>query len=242
MTCRGTNRNCLWWATLLCAMAVSVGAQDVLAPFTATYNVEWRGINAGTSTLSLIRIGGDDYSYRSNNLARGLFRLAFPDAITQRSDFSIVNGAVRPSTYRADDGSSNKKRSITLSFDWNTMRITGTAEAEPVDQPLKPGTQDGLSVQIALMRELAAGRSPERFSLINKNEVTEYDYTREGTATLDTPLGQLETVIYRSQHPGSSRVTRLWFAPSLGYLPVRAQQLKRGKPEFTLSIRSLSRN
>ena len=63
MTCRGTNRNCLWWATLLCAMAVSVGAQDVLAPFTATYNVEWRGINAGTSTLSLIRIGGDEYSY-----------------------------------------------------------------------------------------------------------------------------------------------------------------------------------
>jgi hypothetical protein len=171
-----------------------------------------------------------------------LFRLAFPDAITQRSEFSLAADGVRPSRYHADDGSANSKRSVTLSFDWNTMRVTGTAEGKPVDAPLKPGTQDGLSVQIALMYELAAGRSPQHFWLINKDEVTNYEYMREGMATLDTPLGTLETIIYRSQRPGSSRVTRLWFAPSLGYLPVRAQQLRRGKPEFALSIRALTRN
>ena len=40
------------------------------------------------------RKGGTDYTYRSSNVARGLFRLAFPDAITQMSDFSIVNDVV----------------------------------------------------------------------------------------------------------------------------------------------------
>jgi hypothetical protein len=236
-----------WWGTLFIAMAASGSAQETvvpepIAPFTGTYSVEWRGINAGTSTLALVRVGGNDYTYRSNNVARGLFRLAFPDAITQKSEFSLAADGVRPSHYHADDGSTDVKRSVTLSFDWNAMRVTGMAEGKPVDQPLKPGTQDGLSVQIALMRELAAGRSPQRFWLINKNEVTDYEYTRDGMATLVTPLGKLETIIYRSQHPGSSRVTRLWFAPSLGYLPVRAQQLKRGKPEFTLNISALTRN
>lgn len=211
-------------------------------PFVGTYTVEWRGMNAGTSTLELVLKGGADYSYRSSNVARGLFRLAFPDAITQQSDFSIVNDVVQPSTYRADDGSEDKERSIILHFDWKAMRVTGTAENKSVDQPLKPGTQDGLSVQIALMRELAAGRSPQVFWLINKDEVTDYQYTNEGNATLDTPLGKLETVVYRSQHPGSSRVTRLWFAPALGYLPVRAQQSRRGKPEFTLNIRAATRH
>jgi len=222
--------------------ATSAASQDVTRPFVGTYAVEWRGMNAGTSTLELIHIGGNDYSYRSRNVARGLFRLAFPDAITQTSDFSIVNDVVQPSHYRADDGSSNKKRAVTLHFDWNAMRVTGAAEDKPVDQPLKPGTQDGLSVQIALMRELAAGRSPQHFWLISKDEVNDYQYTADGNETLDTPLGKLETVIYRSQHAGSSRVTRLWFAPKLGYLPVRAEQLKRGKQEFALSIRALTRN
>jgi hypothetical protein len=227
---------------LLCTWAASGVAQDALQPFMGTYTVEWRGINAGTSTLELTRLGGNDYVYRSSNVARGFFRLAFPDAITQISHFSIVADSVRPAAYHGDDGSSDKKRSVDLAFDWQAMRVKGTAEEKPVDQPLKPNTQDSLSVQIALMRDLAAGRSPERFWLITKDELNDYQYTRESNATLDTPLGKLDTVIYRSQRQGSSRVTRLWFAPSLGYLPVRAQQLKRGKPEFTLSIRELKRS
>ena len=232
-------------AALCCTVAGAAAAQDTeagLAAFTGTYTVEWRGLTAGISTLELVHIGGNDYSYRSSNMARGLFKLAFPDAITQVSEFSLVNGVVRPSVYRADDGSSDPKRSISLHFDWSLMRVTGTAEGKPVNQPLKPNTQDGLSVQIELMRELVAGRSPQRFWLISKDEVNDYEYTREGKATLDTPLGKLDTVIYRSQHPGSSRVTRLWFAPSLGYLPVRAQQARHDKAEFTLSIRELKRN
>jgi hypothetical protein len=233
------------WVFGILAVAASTACfavEDALQPFTGTYAVEWRGMNAGTSTLELIRLGGNDYSYRSRNVARGFFRLAFPDAITQTSNFSLVDGVVRPASYRADDGSTNKKRAIALDFDWNAMRVTGMAEGKPVDQPLKPGTQDSLSVQIALLRELAAGRLPRQFWLINKDEVTNYDYVREGTEILDTPLGKLETVMYRSQRTGSSRTTRLWFAPSLGYLPVRAQQLRRGKPEFALTIRALTRN
>ena len=240
-----TDRRVSSMLAALCCTFAGAAAQDTeteLAPFTGTYTVEWRGLTAGTSTLELVHIGANDYSYRSSNMARGLFKLAFPDAITQVSEFSLVNGVVRPSAYRADDGSSDPQRSISLHFDWSLMRVTGTAEGKPVDQPLKPNTQDGLSVQIELMRELAAGRSPQRFWLISKDEVNDYEYTREGKATLDTPLGKLDTVIYRSQHPGSSRVTRLWFAPSLGYLPVRAQQARHDKPEFTLDIRELRRN
>lgn len=224
------------------ALSAAAFAQTSPEPFKASYNVEWRGIGAGRSTLELKSNGPNAYTYTSSNVARGLFRLAFPDAITQRSDFSIVNGVVRPLVYRADDGSSNGKRAVTLYFNWDTMRVTGTAETVSVDQPLKPGTQDGLSVQVELMCQLAAGRSPARFWLINKDEVTDYEYTREPNQTLDTPLGKLDTIVYRSQHPGSSRVTRLWFAPTLGFLPVRAEQFKRGKSEFALTLRSATRN
>lgn len=210
-------------------------------PFKVTFDVEYRGMGAGTSTLQLVRKGANEFTYTSSNVARGIFRLAIPDTITQTSDFSIVDGKVRPTTYVGDDGSDDTGRDVSLKFDWEKNRVTGISEDKPVDQPLVPGVQDSLSVQIALMCALAAGETPKTFQLIDKDEVKEYLYTHEGKATLDTPVGKLETVVYTSQRPGASRVTRLWIAPSLGFLPVRAEQIRKGKRELQLSVRTVNR-
>jgi uncharacterized protein DUF3108 len=241
------------FALLLTASAATSFAADSSAPadvmcpqpFKATFAVEWHGMGAGTSILELTRQnennGGTEYTYTSKNTARGLFRLAVPDTVTQTSHLTIEDGQVRPVSYVGDDGSSDTDRDVSLKFDWSAKRITGTAEDRPVDLPLEPGVQDGLSVQIALMCELARGHSPASFKLIDKNEVKEYQYTREGETQLDTSIGKLDTVIYRSQKQGSSRYTRLWIAPSLGYLPVRAEQAKRDKRELRLLIRAVER-
>jgi len=235
---------------LLSASAVTSFAADSSAPaevtcpqpFKATFAVEWHGMGAGTSILELTRQSANEYTYTSKNTARGFFRLAVPDTVTQASHFVIESGEVRPTSYAGDDGSSDTDRDVSLKFDWTGKRITGTAENRAVDLPLEPGVQDGLSVQIALMCELARGHSPASFRLIDKDEVKEYQYTREGEAKLDTSIGKLDTVIYRSQKQGSSRYTRLWIAPSLGYLPVRAEQAKRDKRELQLLIRAVERH
>jgi hypothetical protein len=227
----------------LSAMATcpAIADDETLQPFVATYSVEWRGMSAGTSTFELARSGADEYVYSSRNVARGFFRLAVPGTVTQTSHFTIADGFVRPASYRADDGSSGTARDVTLNFDWQTGRANGTAEDRPVNLPLKPGTQDSISVQIALMLELLAGRAPEGFWLLDKDEIKEYRYTREEAATVETPAGKFETVIYRSERSGSSRVTRLWLAPSLQHLPVRAEQLRNGKRELTLTLRESKR-
>jgi hypothetical protein len=149
---------------------------------------------------------------------------------------------VRPTAYVADDGSDDTGRDVSLKFDWEKQRVAGIAEDKPVDEPLAPGVQDSLSVQIALMCALAAGETPKSFQLIDKDEVKEYQYTHEGRATLDTPLGKLDTVVYTSQRAGNSRLTRLWIAPSLGYLPVRAEQIRKGKRELQLALRAVDRS
>jgi hypothetical protein len=230
-----------------CALhAAPAGAADAPAhscpqPFKITLDVEWRGMAAGTSTLQLTRDGANEYTYRSSNTARGLFRIAIPDTITQVSHFTLSDGKVRPSSYVGDDGSESTEKDVSLKFDWAAMRVTGVAEQKPVDAALTPGVQDSLSVQVALMCALAVGESPKSFQLIDKNEVKEYQYTHEGNATLDTPGGKLDTVIYTSQRKGAKRLTRLWIAPSLGYLPVRAEQVNKGKRELQLQLKSVER-
>jgi len=210
-------------------------------PFTVTLDVEWHGMSAGTSTLQLTRNSASDYTYTSSNKASGLFKLAIPDTITQTSRFTIVDGKVRPGTYVGDDGSSDTSKDVSLTFDWTKNRVTGTAENTPVSEALEPGVQDSLSVQVALMCALAAGQSPQSFQLIDKDKIKEYQYRHEGNATLDTPVGKLETVIYTSQRAGANRLTRLWIAPSLGYLPVRAEQVRKGKRELQLKVKAVER-
>jgi hypothetical protein len=91
------------------------------------------------------------------------------------------------------------------------------------------------------MVELLAGRTPSSFSLIDKNSVREYQFKREGEATLKTPLGDVPTIIYQAQKKYSPRVTRFWCAPDKGYVPMQVQQKKGNDVQWTLQIQSLTR-
>jgi len=108
--------------------------------------------------------------------------------------------------------------------------------------PLQPGIQDDLSIQIALMVELLAGREPHQFQMIDKNTVREYRYTREAQESVSTPLGKIDTVVYRSQKTGSPRVTRFWCAPSRGYIPMRVEQKKGDEVQWAMQVQSLKRD
>jgi len=208
-------------------------------PFTAVYQLEWHGITAGYSTVTLSRGTSGTYEYSSVNRARGIVRLVFPDAITERSTFRVIGGHVEPLTYHEENP--GKNQNVSLAFDWVAGRAKGVAMGKSVDKPVEPGTQDPLSVQVELMRDLLAGEAPARFLLFDHDQAKEYQYTREGTQSVQTPLGRFDTIIYRSDRPDSDRVMRLWLAPSLGYLPVQAVRRRKGKVEFELHIRELKR-
>jgi hypothetical protein len=212
-----------------------------LTPFATRYEVVWKGVHVGTASLELTIDSAGRYTYVSRNNARGLARMAFPGEITQISQFTLEGGAVRPASYRADDGTEKQERDVSLSFDWAAQRVRGTAEKRPVDVALRPGAQDGMSVQIALINELLQGRSPAGFWLIDKDELKEYEYVAEGKARIKTTLGELDTVIYSSRRPGSNRLTRVWYAPTLGYMPVQAERVRADRIEWSMRVTRASR-
>jgi hypothetical protein len=48
----------------------------------------------------------------------------------------------------------------------------------------------------------------------------------------------LRTILYTSQQPGSNKVTYLWLAPALDYMPARAEQRVKGSTQLSLQIRA----
>ena len=216
-----------------------VAAADELKPFESSYAWVWHGVNVAVSTLKLEKTG-DTWSYSSKSEPRGIGKV-FPERPIQRSVLRVSDAGTQPLSYQASDGTSSTRRAVDVKYDWEQGRLTGVYEDVKVDLPLTPGVQDDASVQVALMVELLRGRTPEHFSLLNKDAVREYRYVREGEATVQTPFGKIATIIYRSEREGSPRVTRFWCAPWRGYVPMRVEQKRGDDIEWTMEIRSLTR-
>jgi hypothetical protein len=220
------------WARCASAQPASIAPPSQPMPFVATYSIAWHGITAGTSTLTLRSTGPQSYLYTSTDRAHGVFRLAFPHPLRQSSQFKVSSGRVEPLTFQATGGGNE----VRARFDWKDGRVTGLAKGKLLDLKLQPGTQDPLSVQIAIMLKLQAQAAPESFWMLNTDEIDRYEYRRHEAVTLDTPLGKLPTILYTSHAAGSDKTTYLWLAPALHYMPARAEQHVKGSTQVALEI------
>ncbi len=212
-----------------------------LRPFQTSYEVSWHGFTGGTASFELRADSPGSWTYINRNRPSGLFRLVPKASLTLTSRMSVDPAAVRPLLFTAttSDGDETKAE---LHFDWGANRARGYFDERPIDMALKPGVQDDLSVQVALINALANGQVPAGISLFDPNGIRDYDYSEVGTETLQTPAGELATVIYRSHKQNSPRSTRFWCAPALGYIPVKAEQQYKGKVEWTMKLLSVHRD
>jgi hypothetical protein len=213
---------------------------DELKPFTASYEWSWKGMTVAESTVKLEK-SGDTWTYTSKSEPRGLGKM-FSERPKMVSILKVTKDGVQPQSYKATDGTDANKRGVDLKYDWANHRLTGTNEGFKIDMPLTPDVQDDASVQVALMVESLAGRTPDKFSLLSKEKLRAYHYKREGEETLKTPFGDVPTVIFSSQADYSPRITRFWCAPDRGYVPMKVEQKKDNDVQWTMTIRSITRD
>ncbi len=212
------------------------GTATDIAPFSAHYDAYWKSITVGSSDLQLLRgAEAGSYVYTWIISAHGIFRLVYSNPVTQKSWLKLQGEHIRPVKYHGDDGSS----AVDLDFDWDTGHARGKSEGKPVDLALSEGTQDVMSIQLEIMLDLKRGNLPAHFQIIDNDEVKDFNYRNEGTARIHTVIGDFDTIVVASQRTGNSRILRMWFAPSLGFIPVKAERWRDGKLEFAMRIKSL---
>jgi hypothetical protein len=86
-----------------------------------------------------------------------------------------------------------------------------------------------------------AGQKPQSFRIITGGKQREYRYWLEGTQQVMTPFGQVQAEVWANARDGSNRVSRVWHAPSLGFVPVQAIQYRKGNPEVQMKLVRLDR-
>jgi len=219
------------------------GEAAVPKPFSATYAVSYRGIGAGTITFTFSHDAATGrYTYETHPSPGVLASLFVSSRAVERSVMQIDDRGTQPIEWQLDDGTSNKAKDGELHFDWSRNTVTGTVEGQQVNLTAEPGTQDRSSIQIAVTTALLRGVEPGTIALIDDNKIKRYVYTKKEQAPMDSPLGKVDTVLYEStREGGSSRTSRFWMAPSLEYLPVRAEQVRKGKVETVMVLQKVDR-
>jgi hypothetical protein len=217
-------------------------ALQTLQPYTARYQVSYRGLNGGEIEASFNRGSNDTlWLYETRPFPSLLGRVAISSSARERSTMQVNGTGVRPLSFDFNDGGASSKKNVTLRYDWSANTVTGQASGKPVAFELVPGVQDTASVQAAMILELAAGRKPTGFRIITGNKMRDYRYWPEGVQQVMTPYGQVEAQVWASQREGSDRVTKTWHAASLGYVPVQAIQYRKGSPEVQMRLVKLQR-
>jgi hypothetical protein len=229
---------------LLTTLAIATSSAAVARaqaprPFVAVYDVTYRGLNAGSLTFRFSQDAMNGrYVFETRAEPSALARLVVSRAAHERSVMEINADGVRPLEWRLDDGKSGDKGDGVLQFDWAQGAAMGRIEREEVHIPTEPMLQDRQSIQIAVSAALLVGQEPGEIPLIDDNRIKRYTYTRKERAALDSNMGSVDAVIYESTRPGSSRISRLWLAPQFDYAPVRAEQIRKGKLETVMVLRS----
>jgi hypothetical protein len=208
-----------------------------LQPYVATYAVSYRGLDAGTLRMELKRDPQSNrYIFETQANPSVLARLVIGRDAVERTVFEPSDGSIRPLEWTLEDGKSGSNGDGHLKFDWAANTVSGEFEGKPVELPTQPGLQDRLSIQVAVSAALVQGREPSSIVMVNGDKTRDYTYVRGSTQQLDTKIGKLDTVIFESTRAGSNRVSRVWHAPTLEYVPVRAEQIRKGKVETIMVL------
>ena len=149
---------------------------------------------------------------------------------------------IRPLEFWYEDGSRSGEDNLHVVFDWD--RRVATVSGAEARRELAVAGRRARSRQPASRADARSRRHGQRRAstrIADEDSVADYEYTDNGTATMATGIGPVETRMLTQQRAGSSRTTWLWVAPELRFLPVRIEQRRDGEVQTAFTLVSVRR-
>ncbi|MDX1405428.1 MAG: DUF3108 domain-containing protein [Woeseiaceae bacterium] len=213
------------FACLLVPLTALAGS--ALTPHVAEYKVRISVLGGSLKT----RFEATEHGYYAESVisATGMSRLIARGTINEKSWFAVRDGNVLPIQYRSADTISSDHDIVDLDFNWREQEITGFINGEDFHAPLDGEVHDRVSLQYGLMYDLLNGGEKQKYLLQDADELKPLTIANVGMKTVEVPYGEFSALGIQHQREGSSRVTTLWCAEELGWLPVIIEQHRNGK-------------
>lgn len=226
---RSTGR---WLAGAVFCIGSSVAAAQALVPFTASY----------TADMKKIPVNGEaNHSLQPN--ADGSWTLAFHAGmfvakLTEESQLRLDDDQLIPLNYRYERKGLGRSRVDTQHFDWPNGLVTGEYKKREFSLATEPGLLDKTTYQLALQRDLLAGKTDMHYRVVDGDQVDDYQFRVVGEKRVTTRAGQFDAVeVERVREADAKRQTKLWFAKDWQYLLVRLKQIETDGQQYQIMLK-----
>lgn len=214
-------------ALLLVAPAFSAHAQ-ALKPFTAQYSTSYQRLSA-TASMSLKPQGNGRWAY-ALGVSSPVGRMSQATVFSDRGgSFQLLSGADQANYL-------GQSKSVTARYSGGQAKWGGDVKpsrAGPV--PMRAGDLDALLVNLALARDVAAGRTVMSYRVLENGKARTLNYRvhKRGKQTIN---GKQVDAVQLVQAAGNKQ-TVVWAAAGIP-APLRITQFEDGKETFRLQMTS----
>jgi len=219
--------------TWIAAAALSVASLPAMAlqPFKADYLASYMGMQAnGTMTLANEGTGKWRYNLQVKNQLADL---------SQSTVFEEVRGQLRPLSSQDRSALLVKKRNVQANYNWTSNQATWTGDIKP-DRAgpvaLKAGDMDALLINLAIARDLAAGKSLT-YRMVDEGRIKNMTYKVVGKEAV-TVGGKSYQATKVSRVDGDKEQIA-WIVPEFP-VPTRILQREGGRDALDLTIKALN--
>jgi hypothetical protein len=219
---------------LLALYAAPLQAEPLLTPHKATYKIKISVLGGQLDTE--LRQTATGYSATHIVEPTGMSRMLSRGSIAETSDFDSAADGVRPREYVSDDTLSREEEHARIHFDWDTGEARGTVNGNEVVSVIDGLAHDRVSIQYELMHDLISGNASDKYTMFEIDRLRPVNVQVIGEKTVKVPAGEFQVIGVQHQAEGSKRVTTLWCAAKLGYLPVIIEQHRKGKLQVRATL------
>jgi len=220
----------------LLALAVPAVADTLLTPHKAEYKVSVSVFGGQLNTE--LRATSDGYKATHIIKTTGMSRMLASGDVTESATFLRAPQSILPQSYHSNDKLTRDRNRAEITFDWANNEASGTVNGEPYQTSMEGLAYDRVSMQYELMLDLLNGNPAEEYVLFDIDEIKNITVRHIGSRVISVPAGKFSAIGIQHKTPESKRVTTMWCAEALDYLPVIIEQHRKGKLRLRAELRS----
>lgn len=218
---------------IVATLALAAASMPALAiqPFTANYQASYMGMQAnGVMTLAA----------EGNNRWRYSLQIKNPMAeLSQSTVFDEQAGKLRPLSSHDRSSVLIKRKQVEATYDWSSGQATWSGDVKadrrgPIR--LQSGDMDGLLINLAIARDLAAGQ-PLTYRMVDDGRIKPMTYRVIGKENV-TVAGKSQEATKVSRVDGNKEQIA-WIVPGMP-VPARLLQRENGQDALDLTIKSIN--
>jgi hypothetical protein len=222
---------------LACGLLFS-GTVLAVEGYEATYELAIGRLSVGKMER-LFSIHADGaYRFESKLRTTGLATLMRREEVLETSSGFFIDGNYIPDAYSYLRKSKKKPRNISIRFRRETESLETTINGATSTSPLRNELIDKLTFQAALMHDLGSESEVLRYAITDRGKEKVYEPFVDGSAVVDTKLGEFSTLKVVRQRGTETKRTIFWCAPALDYLPVQISHRDSDGTETIVSLLS----